>query len=90
MTTDADILRRIADDSDLRKWSDDAETLRAIADRLDAIDSTFVDPDPWFRYCDSEMPGAPSWERYATESNGTEYRPRTKAEWSRQNGAVRA
>lgn len=34
--TDVETLRRIADDSDLRKWSDDAEALRAIADRLES------------------------------------------------------
>lgn len=35
-----------------------------------------LDPTPWFRWCDSEMPGAPAFERYARQSNGTEFKPR--------------
>lgn len=49
----------------------------------------FIDPNPWYRTVDSEMPDAPSWERYATESNHTEFKPRTLEEYEAEGGAVR-
>lgn len=53
------------------------------------LQTPWKDPAPWFRWCDSEMPGAPSWERYASEGNGTTYKPRSRAEFDAQNGAIR-
>jgi hypothetical protein len=52
-------------------------------------DPDWADPTPWFRWCDSEMPDAPSWERYADKGNGTEFKPRVRSAFDAQNGAVR-
>lgn len=62
---------------------------------LDALMEAFEaeqqwsDPAPWFRWCDSEMPDAPAWERYASKSAGTEYKPRPRSVYDAQNGATR-
>lgn len=61
--------------SDPKPWAD------GMSNALDRLAGAVtrdpkLDPLPWFRWCDSEIAGAPPFERYAKRGNHTEFDPR--------------